>query len=203
VVKDYHYASLESKIAPMVLFYSPHRVGSMLIKIKPRQIPEALSAIETNWKTLSGGQPFEYSFLDEDINSQYKIYQRWMGMMGTSTLFAIGIACLGLFGLSGLMAVNRSKEIGIRKVLGATLSNIFFLLNKSTIKIACLAFVLAVPFSWYLMSKWLEDFAYRITISWEIFAIAGIIGILTAVIAVSVPSIKAALINPVKSLRNE
>jgi putative ABC transport system permease protein len=187
----------------MALFYKPNSVGSVLVKIKPGRIPEALAAVETNWKTLSNGQPFEYSFLDEDINSQYKTYQRWMGMMGTSTLFAICIACLGLFGLSGLMAVNRTKEIGIRKVLGATIPNIFFLLNKSTLKIAMVALVLAVPFSWYLMSKWLEDFAYRISISWEIFAIAGIIGILTAVIAVSVPSIKAALMNPVKSLRNE
>ncbi|QHT69215.1 FtsX-like permease family protein [Rhodocytophaga rosea] len=203
VVKDYHYASLESKIAPMALFYRPNSVGSVLVKIKPGRIPEALSAVENNWKTLSNGQPFEYSFLDEDINSQYKTYQRWMGMMGASTLFAIGIACLGLFGLSGLMAVNRTKEIGIRKVLGATLTHIFFLLNKSTVKIALVAFVLAVPFSWYLMNKWLDDFAYRISISWEIFAVAGLIGILTAIVAVSAPSIKAALMNPVKSLRNE
>jgi putative ABC transport system permease protein len=203
IVKDYHYASLESKIAPMALFYKPHNVGSILLKIKPGQLQETLTAVEKNWKTLSGGQPFEFSFLHEDVQSQYKTYHRWMGIVGTATLFAISIACLGLFSLSGLMAVNRTKEIGIRKVLGASLGNIFLLLNKGTLKIALFAFMIAVPFSWYLMHKWLEDFAYRISITWEIFAIAGLLGIITAIIAVSVPSLKAALANPVKSLRNE
>ena len=159
--------------------------------------------MEKTWKEVANGQPFDYSFLDEDVASQYKTYQRWMGMMGTATAFAIFIACLGLFGLAGLMAVNRTKEIGIRKVLGATIGNIFLLLNKNTIKIAMLSFMLAVPFSGYLMNKWLEDFAYRITITWEIFALAGLIGLLTAIVAVSIPTIKAALVNPVKSLRND
>ncbi|MBC7922954.1 MAG: ABC transporter permease [Ferruginibacter sp.] len=203
VVKDHHFASLESKIAPMLIRLRPENLSTFLIKIRPGRIPEALRALEREWRRIAPGQPFDYSFLDDNVADQYRTYRKWMGIVGASAAFAVFIACLGLFGLSGLAAVNRTKEIGIRKVLGATVSHIFVLLNRDTIRLAVLSFAVAFPFSWYLMNRWLEDFAYRIRIGWELFALAGLIGLTTALVAVSFYSLKAALENPVKSLRTE
>ena len=123
--------------------------------------------------------------------------------MGVSTLFAIFIACLGLFGLAGIMSVNKTKEIGIRKVLGAGVYNIWAMLNRDLVKLALVAVVFAAPISWYVMNKWLGNFEYKITIGWEIFAFAGVICLLIALLTVSYHSLRAAFANPVESLRNE
>ena len=207
VVKDHHFASLESKIAPMLLRWRPESAATFLIKMRPGRspgrIPEALRALEKEWQRIAPGQPFDYSFLDDNVADQYRTYRKWMGIIGASAAFAVFIACLGLFGLSGLTVVNRTREIGIRKVLGASVGGLFVLLNGDTIRLAVLSFALAIPFSWYLMNRWLEDFAYRIRIGWDVFALAGLIGLATALVAVGFYSLKAALENPVKSLRNE
>jgi putative ABC transport system permease protein len=144
-----------------------------------------------------------YTFLDEALKEQYTTYRNWVGMVSSAAAFAVIISCLGLFALSGLSAVNRTKEIGIRKVMGASVSQIFILLNKDMVRLTILSFLMAVPFAWYLMHLWLQDFAYRISLSWELFALAGLAGIFTALLAVSFNSLKAARANPVISLRNE
>jgi putative ABC transport system permease protein len=203
IVKDHHYASLESKIAPMALSLNSGSGGYILIRIQAGRIPEALSAVEKVWQDIAPGKPFQYSFLDENLAGQYQTYRNWVNITGAATAFAICIACLGLFGLSGLSAVNRTREIGIRKVLGASVNHIFLLLNQSTIRLIALSFIIAVPLAWYLMNQWLADFAYRITISWDLFALAGLLGIAAAGIAVSFHSLKAASANPVESLRSE
>jgi putative ABC transport system permease protein len=203
VVQDHHIASLESKIAPLALHFNKEWADYFIIKIRPGRIPETLEAVEKSLKELAPKQPFIYSFLDEDLQEQYTTYRNWVGIVGAATIFAIVIACLGLFALSGLSAMNRTREIGIRKVMGASVSHLFLLLNKDTIRLALLSFVIALPFAWYLMHLWLQDFAYRITLSWEIFALSGVLGLLTAGLAVSFHSLKAARVNPVNSLRNE
>ena len=203
LVKDYHFASLETKIAPLLLRFRPNAGTYILVKMQPGHIPPVIAGLKKIWQQHAPGRPFDYTFLDDNVAKQYQAYRRWMSILGTAAAFAIGIACLGLFGLAGLNAINRTKEIGIRKVLGATVSHIFYLLNKDTIRLALLSVLVAIPFSGYIMHKWLQDFAYRITLSWEIFASAGLIGLLTALIAVSFYSIKVALANPVEALRNE
>ena len=147
--------------------------------------------------------PFNYVFMDEDVAKNYDAYLRWMKTITTSCILAIIIACLGLFGLSGLTTLNRTKEIGIRKVLGASVSNLFLLLNRSTFTLAAGSFLIAAPIAFYFVSQWLENFAYRITLDWTLFGLAALIAVCTAIIAVSYHTIKAAVVNPIKSLRSE
>ncbi|QHT69249.1 FtsX-like permease family protein [Rhodocytophaga rosea] len=203
VMQDHHYASLESKIAPLALSYSKDWPTYIVAKLRQGRIPTALQAIEKTWKKLAPDQPFVYSFLDENLKEQYTTYRNWTGIVGIATVFAVIMSCLGLFALSGIHALNRTKEIGIRKVMGASVSQIFVLLNKDMLRLTLLSFLIAVPFSAYLMDLWLQDFAYRISLSWQLFAIAGLIGIATAFLAVIFHSLKAAKANPVISLRNE
>jgi putative ABC transport system permease protein len=155
------------------------------------------------WNEISPTLPFDYTFLDEDVARQYESYERWMSIMGFSTGFAILISCLGLFGLSGINALNRTKEIGIRKVMGAELVNIFVLLNKQYIWLAVIAFLLAAPASWYVMQKWLADFEFAITMGWELFAASMAIGLLIALLTVSYHAIKTGLSNPADTLKYE
>jgi putative ABC transport system permease protein len=162
-----------------------------------------MQEIESTWKKLAPDQPFIYSFLDEDLQEQYQTYRNWVAMVSIATAFALLIACLGLYALSGLTAVNRTKEIGIRKVMGASVKEIFLLLNKGTIGITLLSFAIAMPFAAYLMHRWLEDFAYRINLSADVFILAAAIGMITALLSVSYHSLRATQSNPVTSLRQE
>lgn len=206
VVKDYHFLSLEQKIEPMFLSLSSENVGNlvtMLVKITPGDLPEKVEFIKKKWTSMYPDRPFEHSFVDEDVARQYESYTRWTKIMGLSTAFAIIIACLGLFGLAGINAVNRTKEIGIRKVMGAELINIFMLLNKQYIWLAIIAFVLAAPVSWYAMSLWLDDFQFKISMGWELFAVSMLSGLTIAMITVSYHAIKAALVNPAETLKYE
>jgi putative ABC transport system permease protein len=206
VVKDYHYRSLESPIEPLFLcmdlkFSGP--LTTMMIRMRTENVPRAMEKINKAWRELYPDKPYDYTFLDEDVSKQYKSYERWMNIMSLSTGLAILISCLGLFGLAGINAVNRTKEIGIRKVMGAELINIFMLLNKQYIWLALIAFVLAAPASWYIMSKWLADFQFKITVGWELFAASMLVGLFIALITVSYHAIKAALINPAETLKYE
>ncbi len=179
VLKDYHFLSLEHEIGPLFLSMDKENVGylmTMLVKISATDIPETLTMLERSWKELYPNKPFEYSFMDEDVARQYASQERWMKIMSLSTGLAILIACLGLFGLSGINSLNKTKEIGIRKIMGAQLVNIFYLLNREYFIYALIAFSLAVPFSWYAMDHWLEDFQFRITVGWEIFAVSILAG---------------------------
>lgn len=206
VVKDYHFRSLEQTIEPMFLSMDKKEVGyltQMLIKIKPGELTHAVDKLQTVWNELSPDKPFDYTFMDEDIARQYASYERWMSIMGLATLFAILISCLGLFGLAGINAINRTKEMGIRKVFGAEVMNIFVLLNRQYIWLALIAFVIASPLSWYAMNIWLEDFEYGITISWPIFAISMGLGLFIALITVSYHAVKSAHLNPADTLKYE
>jgi putative ABC transport system permease protein len=174
-----------------------------LVKLTANDTPEKIELVRKAWTKLFPDRPFEFSFMDEDVAAQYDKHTRWSKIMGLSTVFAILIACLGLFGLSGINAVNRTKEVGIRKVMGAKLSNIFVLLNRQYVVLALIAFVLAVPLSWYGMNRWLSSFKFAITIGWEIFAVSIIAGLAIALLTVSYHAIKAALINPADTLKHE
>lgn len=202
VVKNFHFESLKQTVGPL-LFKLGNSTGATAFKVSTADVQGLVKNIESKWKTMASGMPFSYQFLDESFDNMYREEQR-TGKLGlTFAVIAILIACLGLFGLATYMAEQRIKEIGVRKVLGASVSNITAMLSKDFIKLVLLSAVIAFPLSWWFMHKWLQDFAYRIDISWWIFALAGIIALLIAVLTVSSQAVKAALSNPVKSLRTE
>ena len=164
---------------------------------------EAVAAIEKLWKDLAPEVPFKYEFLDQNLNAQYTSEKTAGEIFGIFSGLAIFIACVGLFGLAAYTASSRTKEIGIRKVMGASVSNVVMLLSKDFAKLILIAFVLAVPISWYMMNSWLSGFAYHVELGAEIFLFAGLLTLIIAWVTVSYQSIKAAVVNPVRSLRSE
>jgi putative ABC transport system permease protein len=204
VVKDFIFGNLYKEPEPLVIFCQPSSVNAMLIRLKDRQeVSKATAAVESVVKKHAPAYPFEYRFMDEDFDNSFKS-EALVGKL--SRLFAfltIIISCLGLFGLAAYTAERRTREIGIRKVLGASVSNMVMLLSKDFLQLVALASVLAFPLSWWLMYNWLEDYAYRINIQWWVFVVAGVLALVIALLTVSFQAIKAALMNPVKSLRTE
>jgi putative ABC transport system permease protein len=204
VCKDYHTQDLTQKIEPGYFVVNKQPTGKIWVRLASGQnIPEEIARIKTEWDKLTGNLPFVFTFLDQDVAKSYDEYTRWMATINVACGVAIFLACLGLFGLSGLTTINRTKEIGIRKVLGATVTNLFMLMNRETIILAIVAFVIAAPIATWFMRQWLDNFAYRVHTGWMLFAIAGLISVLTAIVAVSYHAIQAAMANPVKSLRSE
>jgi putative ABC transport system permease protein len=203
VVKDFNFQSLSKKVHPHLFQMFHGQLRKIFIRIKPGTPEPALSFTNQLWNRIVPDVPFKYTFLDEDLNNFYKSERRWSSIVGWAGGISIFLACLGLFGLAALAAINRTKEIGIRKVLGASLSVIVALLAKDFLKLVMVAVIIATPLSWYFMHKWLQDFAYRITISWWVFVAAGVAAVLIAFATVSFQVIKAAIANPVKSLRTE
>jgi ABC-type antimicrobial peptide transport system permease subunit len=174
-----------------------------MIKVAPGNAQQAVDALQKIWKQILPGNPLEYNFLDDSFNQLYKADQQTSSLILIFAVIAIIVSCLGLFGLAAFAAEQRKKEIGIRKVLGATVANITTLISKDFVKLVCIAIVIATPLSLLAMNKWIQSFAYRINIGWWIFVIAGLIAFLIALTTVSFQSIKAAIANPVKSLRSE
>lgn len=205
VVKDFHFLSMESEIQPMLFHMDPEQGGisDIAIKIEEGMIAETLPQLEGVWTEVAPFTPFNYWFLDEAVASQYEEYKQWMRIMGISTFIAIFIAGLGLFGLAGLTAVNKTKEIGIRKVLGAEIEQIILLLNKDIIKLIVLSLLISAPLSYLIMNRWLDDFAYKIEPGVNILLVSGAVSLAIAIITVSYHSVKTALMNPVDSLRSE
>ncbi len=206
VVKDYHFLSLEEQIEPMFLSMDKEGVGhmmAMMIKVGPTDLPGSVEKIGKIFKELAPEKPFDYTFLDEDVARQYESYQRWMSIMTFATGFAILISCLGLFGLAGINAMNKTKEIGIRKVMGADIRSIFILLNKQYVWLSLIAFGMAAPLSYYVMNKWLSDFKFRIEMGWELFAVSMAAGLLVALATVSYHAMKVSLTNPAETLKYE
>jgi len=202
VVKDFNYLSLHEKVAPLTLRYETY--GKYIsLKIKSADLTTAVSNIERKWSEVAPHRPFLYSFLDQSFNSQYVADIKFKTLFTIFSFLAILIACLGLLGLATYSAMQRTKEIGVRKVLGAEASSIVALLSKDFIKLVLIAILIATPFSWYAMNKWLDVYAYRVDISWWTFVLAGGMALGIAVITVSFHAIKAANANPVKSLRTE
>jgi len=206
VINDFHFESMHQKIEPMVFVMFPARVSyfnNLSIKISGSNALGALATIERTWKNYIPETPFEYSFLDENFDKLYESEQRQGTIFTTFACIAIFIACLGLLGLSAFTISQRIKEIGVRKVLGADVSGIVGLLSKDFLKLVSIAALISFPVAWYAMNNWLKDFAYRIHIQWWVFILAAITALLVALITVSFQAIKAALTNPVKSLRTE
>ena len=202
VMKDFNFQSLRSNVSPLILFMGDDE-GGISIRANAANIPALLNQIKSKWTAFSPNQQFTYTFMDQDFDAIYRTEQRTGTIFVSFTSLAIIIACLGLFGLAAYAAEQRTKEIGIRKVLGANMSTIVQMLSKDFIKLVVIAIIIASPLAWWAMNKWLQDFAYRIHIQWWVLAIAGSGAILIAFITISFQSIKAALTNPVKSLRSE
>lgn len=203
VVKDFHYRSMHDKIGPLVIKKSSRNLSTLLVKSGPGQMKAAAGAAEKIWKQHFPSAPVSFNFLDEEFDKLYKADQKASILARLFAGMAIIISCLGLFGLAAFTAQRRTKEIGIRKVLGAGLTGIIHLLSKEFVLLVAIAFVLASPVAWFGMKSWLQDFAYRAELSWWIFALAGILSIMIALLTVCFHAIRAALSNPVKSLRTD
>jgi putative ABC transport system permease protein len=203
VFKDFHFVKLKDRIAPSYIAVRPREVDYLLVRIKSDNVQETINKIRKISTKFSNGYPIEVQFLDQDYDQLYKAEKIMETLFLWFTSLAIFISCLGLLGLVTHTAETRTKEIGIRKVLGASILQITALLSKDFLKLLMIAFVIASPIAYYFMDKWLGDFAYRITISWWVFALAGVAAVLVALLTVSWQSIRAALANPVESLRSE
>jgi putative ABC transport system permease protein len=202
VVKNFNFESLKQGIGPLC-FYLGKNAGMASFKVNTANITGLVGKIETLWKQMSPGMPFNYTFLDESFNEMYQSEQRVGKIAIIFSTLAILIACLGLFGLATFIAEQRTKEIGIRKVLGASVQGIVGLLSKDFLKLVAIAFVIAAPLSVWIMNRWLSDFTYRIPLEWWIVGSAGVLALLIALATVSFQAIKAAIANPSKSLHSE
>ena len=202
VVKDFNFESLRSPIKPFVLF-PEIRAGRLLIKLDGHHVQQTISFLASKWKELVPDRPFEYHFLDEDYDDLYQSEIRLGKVMNLFASIGILLACFGLFGLSSYAIQQRTKEIGIRKILGANVTGITALLAKDFISLVFIAFIIAAPVAWFAANRWLLDYAYRIKLSWTIFLYTGLLAVLIALITVSFQAIRTALMNPVKSLRTE
>jgi putative ABC transport system permease protein len=203
VLKDFHFESLKQEIIPTVYFIAPYMAWNYVIRIKPGNIPSTLNFIEEKWKQFSPDTPFEYTFVDDNFEQLYRNEERQGKIFGVFSGLAIFIACLGLIGLASFTAERRKKEVGIRKVLGASGFNLIFLLTKEFTWLVLIAFILAVPVSWLIMKKWLQDFAYQVAVGPAVFIISGLFALLIAWLTVSTQTARAAFSNPAKVIRNE
>ncbi|HEY2726617.1 MAG TPA: FtsX-like permease family protein, partial [Parafilimonas sp.] len=203
VVKDFNTASLHNTVKPVLMLEFPYFYHTAGINLSSNYSASALSAIEKAWTSVYPNQLFESNFLDEHIASLYKNEKRTQQLFNLFTILSILINVLGLVGLLSFMIEQKTKEIGVRKVLGASIIDISFILSKDFLRLIVIAFFIAAPIAWLLMNKWLQDFAYRTTISWWVFAVAVLSALVVTCIAVGFQTIKAAIANPVKSLRTE
>jgi len=204
VVKDYHYQPLNQKIGPQLFTMKPdNNYGMVYIKIKPNTAAASLQTIQKKFKQLFPLSPYSYTFMNEANLRDYEAEAKWKQIMLFGAILTIFISCIGLFGLSVLSAEKRTKEIGIRKVLGASVKRVVTILSKDFLKLVFISLIIAIPAAWLAANKWLENYPYRIALDWWLFASAGILVVLIALVTVSFQAIKAAVANPVKSLRAE
>lgn len=204
VVKDFHFQDLHVPIEPYGFqLNNQPQFNYLIVHAKASDVASLLSSVSASWHKLNPNEPFEYSFLDEDFQKNYDAENRLASIVGYFTIIAILISCLGLFGLATFSAEQRIKEIGVRKVLGASVTGIVALLSKDFLKLVAISIVIASPIAWWIMHKWLQDFAYRTNISWTVFVVTTVLALLIALITISFQAIRAAISNPVKSLRTE
>jgi putative ABC transport system permease protein len=201
VVKDFNFKSLHETITPLLMTLEPE--GGLIFKIRTADIAGLLSAMKKQWDAFNIDEPFTYSFMDDLYNKTYSSEQKTGTILNIFAVLIIFVACLGLFGLATYTAEQRTKEIGIRKVLGASVTQVTQILSKEFLKLVLIASLIAFPAAWWAMNKWLQSFAYRINISWWVFVVAGVSALLIASLTISFQAIKAAIANPVKSLRTE
>jgi putative ABC transport system permease protein len=203
VVQDFHFESLQQNVKPLNLRINPRNINVFTLKIKGGDIPNTIAAVQSKWKTLVPQRPLTYYFLDQNFNKQYATEDRFGKLFMYFAVLAIMISCLGLLGLASYSTLQRTREIGIRKVLGASVPGIVNMLSKEFLLLVGIAAIIAFPLAWLGMHSWLKDFAYKIDIGWWVFAVAGILAMMIALTTVSYQAIRAALANPVKSLRSE
>ena len=202
IVKDFNYSSLKDNIKPLAFSYGEDN-GAVTARVKTTNLPALMASIEHAWKNVSPNQQFNYSFMNDDFDATYRAEQHMQQIFFSFSMLAILIACLGLFGLAAYAAEQRNKEIAIRKVIGASAGSIINILSTDFIKLVCISILIASPIGWFAMNKWLQDFAYKTNISWWVFVVAGLTALSIALLTVSYQAIKAAIANPVKSLRTE
>jgi putative ABC transport system permease protein len=203
IVKDFHFESFHQKITAAVLCARPDMKGTLFIQANTTKMKAALAKAETVFRKFFPQSPFEYKFMDATFENMYRADTKTATLVSAFSGIAIFISCLGLFGLVSFTAEQRTKEIGIRKILGATVINLTTLLSKDFVKLVIIAIIIASPIAWWAMNKWLEAFAYKINISWWMFGVTGIAALFIALTTVCVQAVKAAMANPVKSLRTE
>ncbi|BAV05763.1 putative ABC transport system permease protein [Filimonas lacunae] len=203
VVKDFHFRSLLREIEPLSIRIEPQNCELLSVKVSAKSASKVIAELESKWKVLIPKRPFNYFFLDEYFDKQYRGQKQFGKLFFNFSILAIFISCLGLLGLASYSTLQRTREIGVRKVLGASVSNIVNLLSTEFLKLVLVSFVVAVPLSWFFMHRWLKEFAYRSDIPWWVFAAAGVIAILVTLFTISFQAIKAAVANPVRSLRTE
>jgi putative ABC transport system permease protein len=204
VVKDFHFESLHNQIKPAIFYIEPRRpLDFIYVKIRPDDIPATIGRLGDIWKKNAPNFPFMYSFLDEEFHKLYRMEELWQKIIRNTSIFAILISCLGLFGLSALAIARRTKEIGIRKVLGASVPGLIRTVSTDFLKLVILANVIAWPMAYYAMSRWLRSFAFRIDITFGVFLLAAAIVAMIAILTVGLQAVKAAVANPVESLRYE
>jgi putative ABC transport system permease protein len=203
IVKNFHFESLKENIGAVMIFLNTSPEGIASFRFNAANTDQVIDFVESTWNKFAPGQPFTYSFLDDRFGNMYASEVRLGKVFGIFAAFAIVIACLGLFALTAFTAEQRTKEIGIRKVLGSSIGSIVFLLSKEFTKLVAIAFVIASPIAWWAMTKWLEDYQYKIDLSWKIFLSAGVFAAVIALLTISYQSIKAATANPVNSLKSE
>ncbi|MBD0256671.1 MAG: ABC transporter permease, partial [Cytophagales bacterium] len=202
VIRDFHFRSLHETIGPLGMFRGGNG-GSIVAKVRTPDVTGLLATLKKQWSAFGTGEPFRYSFLDESYQATYQAELKTGQIIALFAGLTVFVACLGLFGLAAFTAERRTKEIGVRKVLGASVGSIVALLSRDFLKPVAVAIGLASPVAWYAMHRWLEDYAYRIEIGWWVFVVAGLAAVVIALLTVSYQSVKAALTNPVQSLRNE
>ena len=204
VVKDFNFLPMSETVSPQMFHqFSGYQPYKFFVRIRPGDVPSTMAMIETKWKTIAPDFPFKFTFMDEDLNRFYESEKRWNTIVGWAGGISVFLACLGLFGLASLSVVNRTREIGIRKVLGASVASIVQLISKDFVKLVFIALLIAAPLAWYFMNQWLRDFAYRIEIGWWVFIFAGSLALVTALITVSFHAIRTGIANPVRNLRTE
>jgi putative ABC transport system permease protein len=202
IVKDFNFSTMHEKVGPLVMELGNYG-SNMAIRINTKNMPSLISQMKNKWQNMAPDLTFNYSFMDNDFNNLYHAEQKTGKLFITFAVFAIFIACLGLFGLVTYAAEQRTKEIGIRKVLGAGVGRIVTMLSKEFVKLVLIASLIGFPLAWWAMNQWLQSFAYRINISWWVFLIAGCTIMTIALVTISLQTIRAAIANPVKSLRAE
>ena len=203
VMKNYHFQSVQEKIEPLAIYARPEQVNYVVIRLREGDIEKGVDYVRAAWEQVVPDYPFDYRFVDEDLDRQYRGWQQLSDLLKYFAFLAIFIACLGLFGLALFTAEQRTKEIGVRKVLGASLANLLFLLSKEFTKWVILANVIAWPVAYFVMNNWLQGFAYRTSLAWWIFVSSGVLALVIAIITVSYQCIRAALINPAEALKYE
>lgn len=203
VSKDYNFETLTKEIGPQQHILTDFYENYFMFKVKGGEMNRTIEGFRKEWKNITNEYPFDFTFLDDSLMEMYTADLRWQKIINTAGVFAVFIACLGLFGFSLLSVANRAKEVGIRKVLGATIADISILLSRKMVGLIAVSLAIATPISWFLLNEWLQEFAYRINISWWMFLVAGLLVTTTAIITISFQTVKAALANPVRSLRAE